>query len=62
MSCAGQSLSITQALWQKPLTQVSPAWQSLLKTHARPPALFGWQTPPVHTSPVPQSAAELHAG
>jgi hypothetical protein len=62
MSCGPQSASMTQPSWQNPFTQVSFNVQSVLKTQAPPPVVLGWQTPPMQASPVPQSAAELHAG
>jgi hypothetical protein len=61
MSCEPQSASMTQLSWQKPFTQMSFNLQSVLKTQDPPPAVLGWQTPPVQASPVPQSAAELQA-
>lgn len=33
----------------------------MLSTHSPPPAMLGWQKPPVQASPVPQSAAEVQA-
>jgi hypothetical protein len=62
MSCAGQSLSMVQAPWQKPLMQVSLAGHELSHTQAPPPVALGWQVPFVHASPVPQSDADLQAG
>jgi hypothetical protein len=56
-----QSESARQTGWQWPLMQV-PLPQSIDSTHRPPPSGSGWQNPPTHASPVPQSLSATQAG